>query len=109
MKATFIVLVLALGYNAGAAPLQCQANVTIHPVQVSIADPGGPSKMVVKTDTGTEYSGIANYTRSVPRRTQTYFLQLNWQYQPAISLEVEEGGSGRMALCMKANECYACK
>lgn len=95
--------------SAAQAAITCQANVTIHPVQVTVDQPGGPSKMTVVTDTGTEYSGMANYTKSVPRRTTTYFLQLNWQYQPAISLEVEDGGAGRMALCLKANECYACK
>jgi hypothetical protein len=107
MKTSLIGLLLGFGLSAQAA-MECEAKVTIHPVKVSVEDPGGPSKMVVKTDTGTEYSGFANYTHSVPRRTQTYFLQLNWEYQTAVSLEVEDG-TGRMAFCMKANECYACR
>ncbi len=105
---TFLLGLLVLPGLARAS-LDCTAKVTIHPVKVSIADPGGPSKMTVVTDTGTEYSGIANYTKSIPRKTTTYFLQLNWQFQPAISLEVEDDGQGRMALCLKANECYACR
>jgi hypothetical protein len=108
MKTLLCGLALALAFQARGASLDCVAKVTIHPVRVTIAEAGGPSKMTVVTDTGTEYSGIASYTRSVPRRSETYFLQLNWQYQPAISLEVEDGG-GRMAFCMKANECYTCR
>lgn len=102
-----LALALTVGTSVWAAPITCEAKVTIHRWRVTVDNPGTYSPMSVVTDTGARYGGIANYSYSPKMLLRQYYLALD--PNTGLAFQVEEGGQNRMALCLKPTECYACR
>lgn len=92
--------------QAHAAALSCRANVALNRVyDVQLEDETG--EMAVVNDTGTRFAGRANSYFSSRTGNTSWFLATG--FAQGVQLEVEAGGSQRIAFCLAANECYLCR
>lgn len=92
--------------QAMADAMTCRARVALNRVyDVSLDTESGQT--AIMNDAGTTFDGVA--TRSVSGRDGTGYFFLATGFGTGIEVQIENGGQNRVALCLAANECYACR
>lgn len=106
LAASFLAtLILGSASVAQAATHSCTARVALNRVyDVTLDTTSGD--VSVRNDAGTTINGRAAVT--VSGRTGNTILFVPTSFSQGIELEVEAGGTGRIAMCLAANQCYLC-
>ena len=106
MRNIALVAAAFAALEARAETINCQARVALNRVYHATFDTA-TGETLVTNDAGTEIRGQANVT--VSGRTGNTILFVGTGFTSGVSIEVESGGSQRVALCLAANECYLCR
>lgn len=89
-----------------AESITCQARVALNRIYDVTLDTAS-GDVALRNDAGTSINGRANVT--ISGRTGNTILFLATSFSQGVELEIEAGGSGRVAMCLAANECYICR
>lgn len=100
-----MILALFLAFPAVADEINCTAKVTnrAYTVQLDTAT----KFLSIKNDLGGHFEGMSHYNFSPALASPQYYLSLG--FAKGLLVEVETTGAQRVALCLKANECYLCR
>lgn len=103
-----VLSVLSLGAaTAQGATVSCDVYAALNRYHYAVTLDTQSGALDIRTDDGYIVKGNANYSHSVRSGFDLFHLQTD--FTQGYQIELENGGAGRIAFCVQANECYSCR
>jgi hypothetical protein len=100
-----LFIVLTMAGVSKAELLKCDSYAGLNRLHMAVSLDTDSKELTVLFDSGSLSKGYATLSTSSRRPRSYYFLPLT--YTEGFELAVDEDGS--KFLCLRANECYACR
>ncbi len=108
-QTTFLLLAILFLISSHAhADIHCVAKVALNnSYDVVLTNSTSPATLTVKTADGFQYSGAATFAIRPDTGMNEYYLPITWDQ--SILVQIQNGDTSELALCLSQSECYLCK